>query len=266
MIDWLNAQTTVNLHGFLRVSEERRRSCNWRKKLVIPCSPREPVLQPNCRRPNQVWHNVFQHNLICCRDFQNTAQHCELARFSAGFREMTEVPSLHPFGRIRHAIFVIIAFVVERHINVGISAAAVLVAAGKRDEGAVRIAAVDQMMAIFRSHWPSGNVARAHDCLARVLDKHRLARKHDNHFILGVMPVPLRRPSAGFEHNMACAQIRQPNSRSEPAPKPPLHLRIKRRWIAGSVAARNQFDVYFGHRLLLCFMWTNPNLLAMRCQ
>ncbi len=61
-----------------------------------------------------------------------------------------------------------------------------------RDEDALRIAAIDQDMAIAVPFRKRCNIAWAHHRFPAIIDQHRLARDHHDHFVLALMPVPLR--------------------------------------------------------------------------
>jgi hypothetical protein len=146
-----------------------------------------------------------------------------------------------PFGGIWPSILIKIAAGFELHVDVGIGSAPIFVARGDSDKLTVGIGTVDQMMTIGNASCPGRNIARTHDRFAFVLDEYCFARENDDQFVLVFMPVPLRRPRARPQHDMACPHQRQPARRSQPAPPPAFDLLVERRWIAGGVALLNHF-------------------------
>ena len=97
-----------------------------------------------------------------------------------------------PRRRIRRAIFVKIAGPAKGHIDIGIASSRVVVTRANRDEHAIGVAAVLQMMAVFNPRSPGRNIANAQYRFALILNQHRFARQHDEQFILTFMPVALR--------------------------------------------------------------------------
>src|SRR5689334_23337613 len=94
----------------------------------------------------------------------------------------------------------------EDHVDIGIATTRVL-AAAHADERAVLIAFIDQVMSVGASLRPGRAVACSHHLPAIILYKHRFSREHHQKLVLAVVPVTLRRPCAGLEHDMAHAEI-----------------------------------------------------------
>lgn len=94
------------------------------------------------------------------------------------------------------------------HIDVGIVAIAVRVRA-YHHEHAVSCAFVDQAMAVCLALGETGAVSGVHGVAAIVIDEYGLAEDHHEEFIFVLVPVALGGPSAGLQHDMAHAEIRQ---------------------------------------------------------
>jgi hypothetical protein len=103
----------------------------------------------------------------------------------------------------------------EHQVDVRITAAGVR-PAPDHHERAILATLVDQVVAVGASLGPGGAVSRPQNGPAIVLDQHRLAFEHDEQLILAIVPVALRRPGAGLEHDVAGAEIGQPGGRREP--------------------------------------------------
>src|SRR6185503_8945863 len=104
----------------------------------------------------------------------------------------------------------------EGEVDVRIAAAGIG-AAADHNERAIRGALVDQMMAVGAALGPRAAVAGAQDRAAVVLDQHRLARQHYQELVLAVVPVALRRPGAGLEHDVTDPEIGEAAGRRKPA-------------------------------------------------
>lgn len=84
-----------------------------------------------------------------------------------------------------------IAFIAKRHVNIGIDPACAPIASTDGNEDTITIAAVNQMMAVWRTRRPRRNIARSQNRFGIILNQHRLARQHDDNFIFLVVPVPV---------------------------------------------------------------------------
>src|SRR5207248_11392252 len=118
------------------------------------------------------------------------------------------------------------------HVDVGIAAAAVRSAA-HADEAAVLVALVAQMVTVGASLGPGHAIARAKDRASIVLDQHRLALEHDQELVLAIVPVALRRPGAGLQHDMADAEVGEASGGCEPAVPAAGEFVVEWRRVAG---------------------------------
>ena len=104
------------------------------------------------------------------------------------------------------------------------------------------------MMPVRAALGPSGDVTCIQHRFAIVFDQHRLARKHYHHFILAVMPMPLRRPCSRSQHDMTRAKVGQTTRRGKAAIPAFLHFGIERRRVSGGIGLRDGIKQDFGHR------------------
>jgi hypothetical protein len=121
------------------------------------------------------------------------------------------------------------------------------VAGADGDHHTILAAAVLQVMPVLHPLRPCGDVARAQHRLAAVLDQHRLAREDHDQLVLLGMPVALRRPRAGLQHDMRCAKVGQTGGRPQPANPAPGDIVVVRRGIAGTVRLRDRLEIELGH-------------------
>src|SRR3546814_18110776 len=91
------------------------------------------------------------------------------------------------------------------------AAGVVRLAPAKRDEDAVGVRFVDQMVAVGAALRPHRDIARPHRPASVILDQHRLAGDHHEHLVLAVVPVALRGPGTGFEHHVTRGEITEPS-------------------------------------------------------
>lgn len=99
---------------------------------------------------------------------------------------------------------------------------------------------------------PGGNIAGLEQGLAIVLDQHRLARQHDHHLVLAVVPVALRRPGARVKAYPRRPKRGEASDRTEPLLPAPGNIAVERRGIAGPVGLFDRIHVDLGHSKLLC--------------
>lgn len=76
------------------------------------------------------------------------------------------------------------------------------------NEDAVAIALVDEDMSVRTSLGKCSNVAGSHYVTTVVFDQYGFACKHDDHLIFAFMPMPLRRPCAGFKNYVTRTEFR----------------------------------------------------------
>ena len=107
------------------------------------------------------------------------------------------------------------------------------------------------MVAIGRARGPGEDIAGAHGGFAIVLDQHRFACEHHQQFVEIGVPVPLARPGARLEHDVARAQMLEPAGRGEAAVAAAAHGRIERRGIARRIGLGDGIEIELGHRCAL---------------
>ena len=92
------------------------------------------------------------------------------------------------------------------HVNIRIVARPICLLTNY-DKNTGAVAFVDQAVAVGIAFGKTRAVASAQLVAATIIDKHRLTVDHHQKLIFVLMPVALRRPCAGFEDNMADAEI-----------------------------------------------------------
>ena len=132
------------------------------------------------------------------------------------------------------------------HVDVGIGAVGAL-AAVDDEEAAIGVAFVDQVVAVLDALRPGADVARAQCGPATILDQHRFAGQHHQQFVFAGVPVALRGPGAGLQHDMARADFAQPGDRRQPAVPAAGDRLVERRRVAGAVGLGNRREIELGH-------------------
>lgn len=116
-----------------------------------------------------------------------------------------------------------------------------------RHEHAISIAAILEDLAIAIILGEGGNIPRAHHGFSAVIDKHGLARDHDDQFVLSLMPVALRRPGARLQHDMARPEIFDAGCGRKTAIPAFLHHPGMLGRATGCICLRDCVQINFGH-------------------
>ncbi|VXC90956.1 hypothetical protein SPHINGOAX6_70256 [Sphingomonas sp. AX6] len=137
----------------------------------------------------------------------------------------------------------------QMHVDVRIMAFA-----GRRpadgDEDAIRVGPILKHMAVTVALWKGGAIAGAHRMFALVIDQYRFTRQHHDEFVLALMPMTVRRPGAGFQRDVADAEIGQSRWRRKAAIQPPFDRpRIFGR-ISGRIGLRDCVERQLGQCIL----------------
>src|SRR5690348_6706733 len=102
-------------------------------------------------------------------------------------------------------------------------------------------------MAVGAALGPGRAIASAEDSPAVILDEHRLAFDHHQELVLAVVPVPLRRPGARLQHDVAGAEVGEARRRTQPPVPASGYVLVERRRIAGPVGLLDGVEIDLGH-------------------
>src|SRR5687768_3054110 len=122
-----------------------------------------------------------------------------------------------------------------------------------RDEGAIAIAAVDEMVAVGNVLGEHRAVAGPHHRLAIVLDQPRLAIEDDDELVDALVPVALARDPAGLDDTVGDTNVLESARGSQPPEMALPHLRRERHRISRSVGLLDCVEIDLRHRALACW-------------
>ena len=108
-----------------------------------------------------------------------------------------------------------------------------------------------QHVAVAIALGEGGDIARAHGMFARIIDQHCFPRQYHHQFVFFLVPVALRGPGTGIEHDMTGAEIGEPGRRREAAVTASGDFRGEFGGIACRVGLGDGIEIELGHRCAL---------------